>query len=110
LDASLGPDDPRHRPSARPDLEQQSEYVPRIGRRAGGAGTTGSSIGLPFTDIMRSEAVVAAVAVGQTLGLAALFGTWIAVAFGPTARSLRTRHAAVERPMAPTLPGDATSR
>ena len=80
------------------------------GRPVGGAGSAGSSISLPFTDIMRSEAVVAAVAIGQTLGFAALFGTWIAVAFGPTARRFRTRHATVERPRAPALPGDAASR
>jgi hypothetical protein len=67
------------------------------GGPASGAGSAGSSISLPFTDIMRSEAVVVAVSVGQTLGFAALFGMWLAVAFGPTARRFRTRRETVPR-------------
>jgi hypothetical protein len=51
---------------------------------------------LPLT-ILRSEAVVAAVAVGQALGFAALVGTWLVVAFRPLARS-HGAHAADARP------------
>jgi len=42
------------------------------------------SISLPFADLARSEPVVVAVAVGQSLLFAALFVSWIVVAFGPS--------------------------
>jgi 4-amino-4-deoxy-L-arabinose transferase-like glycosyltransferase len=51
---------------------------------AGPGGSSGaSSISLPFVDLARSEPVVAAVAIGQTLAFIALLGVWIAFAFGP---------------------------
>ncbi len=66
--------------------------VSGAGPGAGSAGGSAvASISLPSTDLMRSEAVVAAVAVGQTLGFAALLGMWVAVAFGPVVRPLLGR-------------------
>lgn len=43
-----------------------------------------SSISLPFADLARSEPVVIAVAVGQTLLFVAMLAGWIVVAFGPS--------------------------
>lgn len=57
----------------------------------GGASGGASSINLPFVDLARSEPVVAAVAIGQTLAFVALFVVWVAVAFGPTLRRLWKR-------------------
>jgi hypothetical protein len=48
---------------------------------AGGA----SSISLPFADLARSEAVVVAVAVGQTVVLVALAIAWLVVVVRPRA-------------------------
>ncbi|MGD0407459.1 MAG: hypothetical protein ABSB34_00440 [Candidatus Limnocylindrales bacterium] len=56
----------------------------------------GSWLNLRFTDIFRSEAVITAVAIGQTLGFAALFGTWLVVAFGPLVRTQRAQAAEAE--------------
>ena len=58
----------------------------------GSGGTSGAAswINLPFVDLARSEPVVAAVALGQTLAFIALFAVWVAVAFGPQFRRSRT--------------------
>ena len=45
-----------------------------------------SQISLPFTDLARSEFLVTAVAVGQTLAFVALFAIWIVAAYGPLLR------------------------
>ncbi len=80
--------------------------VSGAGPGAGSAGGSAvASISLPFTDLMRSEAVVAAVAVGQTLGFAALLGMWVAVAFGPVVRPLLGRRKSVETALAPASVG-----
>ena len=74
-------------------------------------GSAGSSISLPFTDLMRNEAIVAAVAVGQTLGFIALLGTWIGVVFGPVVRPWLKRRRSDRARLAPTaLPGDPAGR
>jgi hypothetical protein len=57
------------------------------GVRSGIGGGGVSWPNLPFVDIARSEPVVAAVAVGQTLAFAALLLAWLVVAFGPSLRS-----------------------
>jgi hypothetical protein len=49
----------------------------------GGSSGPATWINLPFADLARSEPVVAAVAIGQTVAFVALFVAWIAVAFGP---------------------------
>jgi hypothetical protein len=64
------------------------------GGRGGTGGSGASSITLPFTDLARSEFLVTAVAVGQTLAFAALLGLWLVVAFGPLLR--RPQRAAAE--------------
>jgi len=80
--------------------------VAGAGPGAGSAGGSAiTSISLPFTDLMRSEAVVAAVAVGQTLGFAALLGMWVAVAFGPVVRPVWRRRGSVETTLTPTSVG-----
>ena len=58
----------------------------------GSGGTSGaaSGINLPFVDLARSEPIVAAVALGQTLAFMALFAVWVAFAFGPLLRRGRT--------------------
>ena len=60
---------------------------PGVGVRGGFGGGGISWPNLPFVDIARSEPVVAAVAVGQTLAFAALLVAWLVVAFGPLLRS-----------------------
>jgi len=58
------------------------------------------------TRVSHNEAVVAAVAVGQTLGLGALLITWVAVAFRPVMRPLlRRRTAAGQAASAVSIPG-----
>ena len=52
----------------------------------GGFGGGISSLNLPFVDLARSESVIAAVAVGQTVAFAALLIAWLVVAFGPLFR------------------------
>jgi len=59
-------------------------------------GSTVSWLNLPFMGIFRSEAVVTAVAIGQTLGFAALLGTWLVVAFGPLMQRRGARAADAE--------------
>ena len=54
------------------------------GGGAGGAGGA-SSISLPFADLARSEPVVIAVALGQTLVFVGLLVAWLAVILGPHA-------------------------
>jgi dolichyl-phosphate-mannose-protein mannosyltransferase len=68
----------------------------------GGGGAGATWLNLPFMDVARSQPVVTAVAVGQTLLFMALFATWIVVVYGPMVRR-RTRPAveAVERLAAP---------
>jgi hypothetical protein len=59
------------------------------GNRFGGGGFGGGGISwpnLPFVDVVRSEPVVVAVAVGQTLAFAVLVVAWLVVAFGPSLR------------------------
>ena len=64
----------------------------RAGGFGAGAGPGGggglrdavSSISLPFADLARSEPVVIAVAVGQSLLFVGLVVTWLVVAFGPS--------------------------
>ena len=52
----------------------------------GGPGAGGaSSISLPFADLARSEPVVIAVALGQTLVFVALLVAWLAIIVGPLA-------------------------
>ena len=55
----------------------------------GEASGSAASISLPFVDLARSEVVVAAVAIGQTLAFAVLLAVWLVYAFGPIARSRR---------------------
>jgi len=71
-----------------------------LGRVSGGwpgngggtsVGGGASWISLPFVDVARSEPVLIAVAVGQTLAFIALFAIWVAVAFGPSLRRLWRR-------------------
>jgi hypothetical protein len=50
-----------------------------------GGGSGASSISLPFADVARSEAVVVAVAVGQTAVLVALAAAWLLVVIRPRA-------------------------
>jgi hypothetical protein len=64
------------------------------GASVGGASGSASSISLPLVDIARSEPVLTAVAVGQTLAFIVVFAIWVAVAFGPSLRSLRRPHRA----------------
>ncbi len=59
-----------------------------------GAGGPATSIHLPLTDLARSEPVVAAVALGQTLVLAVLLAAWLGVVVGP---ALRRPAAAIAR-------------
>ena len=66
------------------------------GSGLGGVRDGVSSIALPFADLARSEPVVIAVAVGQSLLFVALLVSWIVVAFGPTL-SARRRPAASSR-------------
>jgi hypothetical protein len=57
------------------------------GGPGGGFGGGGISwINLPFVDIARSEPVVMAVAIGQSVAFAALLVAWLVVAFGPLLR------------------------
>jgi hypothetical protein len=58
-----------------------------------GAGGGAGSISLPFADLARSEPVVVAVALGQTLLFAGLVAAWLAVVLGPllTGRLARRR-------------------
>jgi len=65
-----------------------------LGQAGGSAGSGISWLNLPFVDVARSEPVIAAVAVGQTLIFVALFGMWLVVAFGPFVA--RSQAAAVE--------------
>ncbi len=62
------------------------------GASGGGASGSASSISLPFVEIARSEPVLTAVAVGQTLAFIVLFAIWVAVAFGPPLRRQWARH------------------
>jgi hypothetical protein len=74
------------------------------GSGLGGAGTGvsgGAWLNLPLMDIARSEPVVTAVAVGQTLLFVALFATWLVVAFGPL---LKKRAAPVTEAPQPVEP------
>jgi len=57
---------------------------PGGGFGAGGFGGAGS-ISLPFADLARSEPVIIAVALGQTLIFAGLLLTWLVVILGPIA-------------------------
>ena len=76
-----------------------------FGFGGGAGGSVVSAISLPFADLMRSEALVAAVAVGQTLGFGALLVTWIGVAFGPVIRPfVKRRHGGAQ-----PLPAGAVS-
>jgi hypothetical protein len=62
------------------------------GRGGGFGGDSGASVGwlnLPFTDIARSQPVITAVAIGQTLAFALLLLVWVAVAYGPLVRRRR---------------------
>jgi lysylphosphatidylglycerol synthetase-like protein (DUF2156 family) len=61
-----------------------------FGGGSGGTSGTASGINLPFVDLARSEPIVAAVALGQTLAFIALFAVWVAFAFGPLLRRSRT--------------------
>ena len=56
---------------------------PAAGRFGGGV----SSINLPLVDLARSEPIVFAVALGQTVAFAVLLIAWLVVAFGPLLRS-----------------------
>lgn len=69
------------------------------GGGVGGGGAT--SISLPLVDLARSEPVLIAVAVGQTLAFVALLTVWIAFAFGPSVRSLWARRRAKVGPRPP---------
>jgi hypothetical protein len=67
---------------------------------AGAGGTGGASgaatwINLPFVDLAKSEPVIVAVAIGQTLAFVALFVAWITIAYGPVVRRLLTGTASV---------------
>jgi hypothetical protein len=68
--------------------------APGFGTGLAGSGTAGTGgpggvsgpatwINLPFVDLAKSEPVIVAVAIGQTVAFVALFAVWIAVAFGP---------------------------
>jgi hypothetical protein len=74
-----------------------------IGSSSGSAG----SISLPFTDLARSEPVLTAVAVGQTMAFLALFVVWVGYAFRPLYMAVWRRGRAAAPPAA--LPGDAAA-
>jgi hypothetical protein len=69
------------------------------GGPGGSGGAGGSWLSLPFMDVARSEPVVTAVAVGQTLLFVALFATWLVVAFGPLVRRRARRFDEAPQPV-----------
>jgi hypothetical protein len=74
-----------------------------VGGSAGFGGSGGgsfASINLPFVDLARSEAIVTAVAVGQTLAFVGLLAIWIAYAYRPAVGLLKR---AGTRELAPGL-------
>jgi hypothetical protein len=63
---------------------------------SGGVSGPATWINLPFVDLAKSEPVIVAVAIGQTVAFVALFVAWIAVAYGPLGRRVLRRTAPTE--------------
>ena len=66
----------------------------------GGVSGPATWIDLPFADLAKSEPVIVAVAIGQTVAFVALLVAWIAVAYGPLLRRLLKRRSAQPQPIA----------